>query len=111
MLQVDERCYTGIMTKDGAVIHFFDGENLDPVAPERAYACPLGWSYGAERVNSALSIIADYIERTGSLRSPRALAEAFATQFFSTLDRENVLFIEEHRIQDWLRVMHMLEVA
>ncbi len=111
MLQVDERCYTGMMTPNGAIIHFFDGESLEPVATERAYACPLGWSYGAERVNSALSVLADYLERTESLRSPRSLAEAFATQFLSQLGREQVLFIEEHRIQDWLRVMDMLGEA
>lgn len=106
-----ECCYTGIATSNGVAIHFFNGQELIPLEPLHAYACGLGWSYGAEKTNTGLSILADYFNRREDTTSARALAEAFANQFLATVSATEVLFIEEHKIADWLRVIRMIEEA
>lgn len=102
-----ERCYVGITTGDQAKVHFFNGVELEPIEPSRC----IGWGYRAQPRNTGLSILIDYFERTESLNSAEALAQAFTDQFISPLQETEILFIEEFRLEDWLRVMRMLGKA
>ena len=106
-----ERCYIGIATGDQAKVHFFNGSALEPIEALRAYPCDIGWSYGVQKTNTGFSILTDYFGRTENLNSAEALAQAFTDQFISTLQENEILFIEEFRIEDWLRVMRMLGEA
>ena len=106
-----ERCYVGITTRDQAKIHFFNGVELEPIEPLRIYSCDIGWSYGAQKSNTGLSILTDYFERVEKPNATKAMAQAFTDQFISTLRENDVLFIEEFRIEDWPRVMRMLGEA
>ena len=106
-----ERCYVGIASGDRVTVHFFNGSELEPIEAMRAYPCDLGWSYGAQKTNTGLSILADYFGRTENVNNAEALAQVFTDQFISTLKETEMLFIEEYRIEDWLRVMRMLQEA
>lgn len=119
MFQVDEleRCYTGVATAEGIAIHFFDGEALQPIAPRYTFAC--GHRLGGaleERENVAFTLLSDHLRRWRGLSQDAAdigaqtLMRAFAEQFLG-VDPRCILFIEEHRIEDWVRVMRMLSEA
>ncbi len=119
MLRIDEaeRCYTGIASPNGVAIHFFDGEVLQPIAPRYTFACGHRWGGAVEeRENVAFTVLGDYLQRHNSSREAaelgaEALMRAFAEQFLTDIDPRSTLFIEEHHIEDWLRVMRMLGEA
>ena len=103
-----ERCYVGFATRDRAKVHFFDGSVLEPIEVRHGNG---GFGYASQKADTGLSILRDYLERTESANRAEALAQAFTEQFLSELRENEVLFIEEFRIQDWLRVMRMLGQA
>ncbi len=102
-----ERCYIGIATGEQAKVHFFNGSALEPIEALHG----LGWRYGAQKESTGLSILSDYFERTENVNRAEALAPAFTEQFISELREDEILFVEEFRIQDWLCVMRMLGQA
>lgn len=102
-----ERCYIGIASREMGKVHFFNGSELEPI--ERSLDSAV--SFAERKDRTGLAILRDYFERTENVNSVQALARSFTDQFLSALHEGEILFIEEFRIQDWLRVMCMLGEA
>ena len=114
MLKVEsERCYTGVLTPNGVTIHFFDGKELSSVTPRYAFTARPRWGGTAEeRQDLAFMLLNDYCRQHGTSDEAAeigadALMRPFAEQFLKDIDPQATLFIEEHKIEDWLRVMRM----
>ena len=102
-----ERCYIGIASREMGRVHFFNGTELEPIERSLDNAA----SFAERKDRTGLAILRDYFERTESPNSADVLYRSFTDQFLSMLQEREILFIEEFRIQDWLRVMHMLGEA
>ncbi len=103
----NERCYVGIATRGVGKVHFFNGSELEPIERSLDSAA----TFAERKDRTGLAILRDYFERTESPNSADVLYRSFTDQFLSMLHEREILFIEEFRIQDWLRVMHMLGEA
>ena len=111
-----ERCYVASTAPDDVMIAFFDGDERVPIAPRSMFACR--HSFGGvleERENVAFTLLSDYLARHGMSTEAVAIgAAALAPQFteqFLDVQLEAALFIEEYRVEDWLRVMRMVGEA
>lgn len=103
-----ERCYVGFAAGGTLRVFFFDGASLEPVTTEPLRGRGTGVSLAMQQSRTSVRILMDYLARSENLGDAETLAAAFADQFLRPLRVDEIVFIEEFRIEDWLRVMRML---
>jgi hypothetical protein len=95
------------------MIHFFDGKEINSVTLRYAFTAKPRWGGKAEeRQNLAFILLNDYGRRHGMSDEAAeigadALMRPFAEQFPKDIAPQDTLFIEEHKIEDWLHVMRI----
>ena len=102
-----ERCYVRIAQRGEVRVYFFDGCSLEPVGE-----APCGPDAALSRMSrprrAGMTILVDYLARSENLVDATTLTIAFAEQFMRPYGEDEMVFVEEFRIEDWLRVMRML---